>query len=93
MDFPVGTYDVYPVFKTETLDWRPIYQNLDRKGDGVRFEVTETAINLQSAGVQDVFSESGNDVVYYNLNGIRVENPTYGVFIKVSDGKATLVRL
>ncbi len=93
VDFPVGTYDVYPVFKTETLDWRPIYQNLDRKGDGVRFEVTETAISLQSAGVQDVFSESGNDVVYYNLNGIRVENPTCGVFIKVSDGKATLVRL
>lgn len=92
-DFPEGVYDVYPVFKTDTSDWMPFYRNKNNDGDGIRFEVTETMINLQSAGIQNLYYEQDGGSVFYNLNGIRVERPDCGVFIKVSDGNATVVKV
>ena len=48
----------------------------------------------ETTGVEDVISDEtvaeDNDapVVYYNLNGVRVENPSNGIFIRVQ-GKKT----
>lgn len=40
-------------------------------------------------GVEIVAAEA--DAVYYNLNGVKVANPTNGVFVKVVNGKAVKV--
>ena len=34
---------------------------------------------------------SANAAVYYNLQGIRVDNPTNGIFIRVQDGKTSKI--
>ncbi|MDE6311632.1 MAG: hypothetical protein K2L96_07455 [Muribaculaceae bacterium] len=43
-----------------------------------------------SSGIENVAAEEGNGpAVYYNLQGVRVENPRNGVVIRVQNGKAT----
>ena len=50
---------------------------------------------VEGAGVDDVIADDTIDenapVEYYNLQGVRVENPTNGLYIKVQGTKATKV--
>lgn len=49
-------------------------------------------ISKEGAGINGVEVEASNSpVVYYNLQGVRMENPTNGLFIRMQDGKATKV--
>lgn len=43
------------------------------------------------AGVDHVLVIDNADAVYYNLQGVRVDNPQGGIFVKVVNGKATKV--
>lgn len=43
-------------------------------------------------GVDAIESDSNGSAVYYNLQGIRVDNPVNGIFIEVKDGKAVKVQ-
>ncbi len=43
-------------------------------------------------GINDVIIDNTGDVVYYNLQGIRVDNPTSGVFIKVQDSRTCKIQ-
>lgn len=44
------------------------------------------------AGIEGVeIDENNAPAVYYNLNGVEVENPVNGLFIKVQGGKASKV--
>ena len=44
------------------------------------------------SGVEDITTEiPGNAPVYYNLQGIRVDNPADGIFVKVENGKSSKV--
>ena len=43
-----------------------------------------------TTGIEGITSEEG-EAVYYNLQGVRVENPEHGIFVKVVNGKATKV--
>lgn len=45
---------------------------------------------ITTTSIVDVDAEA-NEAVYYNLQGIRVENPAHGVFIRVQGNKATKV--
>lgn len=44
---------------------------------------------IDSAAVENVVVESNAVATYYNLQGVKVNNPENGVFIVVKDGKAT----
>lgn len=44
-------------------------------------------------GVTDITAATDAPAVYYNLHGIRVDNPTRGLYIRVSNGQATKVQL
>lgn len=90
--FPIGLYNVYPVFKTEDSDWMPCYQDQSRKGNGILFEVTETGINSTTSSIEDVSVDNIENVVYYDLFGNKVYNPCNGIFIRVSNGKATKIK-
>lgn len=40
-------------------------------------------------GVEDIIIDTNAPIEYYNLQGIKIENPTNGIFIKKQGGKAT----
>lgn len=44
-------------------------------------------------GVEAIGAEEEGEAVYYNLQGVRVENPLHGIFVKVQGGKASKVVL
>ena len=65
---------------------------LDADGNKVYspFSDTQWFIYNSAAGITDVkVDESDAPAVYYNLQGVRVDNPTSGVFIEVRAGHAT----
>lgn len=52
-----------------------------------------TATPTEMSGVEDVMVEETVAPVYYNLSGVRVDNPEDGIFIEVRGSKAVKVRL
>ena len=44
----------------------------------------------KTSGVEAIEAEEGN-AVYYNLQGVRVDNPENGIFIRVANGKSVKV--
>lgn len=44
-------------------------------------------------GVESVTVEEDGEAVYYNLQGVKVENPEKGIYVKVQNGKAEKVVL
>lgn len=59
------------------------------------FTVTEPASveikRVTTTGVEDVDADNTADAVYYNMQGVRVDNPGKGVYIEVRGGKASKV--
>lgn len=50
------------------------------------------AANTDPSGIKDItMAEDGINAVYYNLQGVRIDNPSSGIYIKVSDGKSRKV--
>ena len=43
------------------------------------------------AGIDDITTETDTQAVFYNLQGVKTDNPAGGVFIQVRDGKAVKV--
>lgn len=85
-----------------TLENSPITIDGDWKYVGFTFDTTEdftweyTNITLTwekgGSGVEGIEAENG-EAVYYNLQGVRVENPENGMFIRVQNGKSTKVAI
>lgn len=48
-----------------------------------------------TSGISTIITDTSNDgnTVYYNLQGVKVENPTSGIYIKVADNSIRKVRL
>lgn len=47
--------------------------------------------SVAGSGVEGIAADADAEVVYYNLQGVRVEKPVNGVFVKVVNKKATKV--
>lgn len=56
---------------------------------GAQSEPVTYAIDLLS-GIAGIETEAG-EAVYYNLQGVRVENPVKGLYIRVANGKSQKV--
>ncbi len=54
------------------------------------FDAMTVKVDMLS-GIASVDSENASEAVYYNLQGVRVDNPANGVFVRVAGGKATKV--
>ena len=50
-----------------------------------------TVYYSDESGVESIFTVDDSEAVYYNLQGVKVANPERGIFVKVSNGKATKV--
>lgn len=57
--------------------------------DGVKSEAKTITANVPS-GITGIEAENG-EAVYFNLQGVRVENPEKGIFIRVQNGKAVKI--
>lgn len=70
----------------------PIYVSISKNGASHTWEFTvEKGSEFGvSTGIEGITSEEG-EAVYYNLQGVRVENPEHGIFVKVVNGKATKI--
>ena len=66
--------------------------NADNKKSPASNSVT---VDLTTAGIGDIIADSDADVPveYYNLQGIRVDNPSSGIYIRRQGSKATKVVL
>jgi hypothetical protein len=45
------------------------------------------------SGVEVLSTENNTNAVYFNLQGVRVQNPERGIYIRVNNGKATRVAM
>lgn len=67
------------------------------EGSAVKNSSTPSTIRFSyeiRTGVESVIADNDNaNVEYYNLQGVRVDNPTNGLYIRVAGNKATKVRL
>lgn len=99
-EFSDGTKDM--VYRTGTMNLTrtdngitQLTVNVSKNGanspdNSFIFDVTTGDENNPSTGV-DVIGIDSQEPVYFNLQGLRVENPGRGIFIKVSNGKASKV--
>ena len=71
---------------TGAFNWK------DDAGNPIIFPSTLTLANTEN-GVDNVAADHDGTVEYYNLQGMRVENPTNGIYIKKENGKTFKVRV
>ena len=63
-----------------------------RNGTLTRGFMSNTAY-VETSSIIDIENSTDSDAEYFNLQGLRVINPSNGIYIKVKDGKATKVML
>lgn len=56
----------------------------------VNFETMQVVLKAATDAVEEIEAAEG-EAVYFNLQGVQVENPVNGVYVKVLNGKATKV--
>lgn len=54
---------------------------------------TVRLLKAGSLGVEEIFTDEFETPIYFNLQGVKVENPEHGVYIRVVAGKAQKVML
>ena len=76
----------YSIFSNETYNNATLYVSVGSKSD---FEKAIPWKNFyiqekDYAGIQDIVADDNSDeqIEYFNLNGVRVENPQNGIFIR-----------
>lgn len=70
-------------------DWNNAAEQYTEGRANPAFTISLDATNV---GVVGVSAEDG-EAVYYNLQGVRVENPESGIYVCVKNGKATKVNI
>lgn len=75
-------------FMTPTVDPIPVPD----RGTGEYFVSLNTStmvymLDIMVIGVEEICTDSSTSAVYYNLQGQKVEHPTSGLYIKVSNGR------
>ena len=89
------------VLGTATAAASPVVETFEYNGDATTIMIDFSGgINLyfirvtgkESVGVEEV-EVVGGEAVYYNLQGVRVDNPSNGIFIKVENGKVSKVAI
>lgn len=80
-------YEGEPITLTNNMKSVTYYS--EDNATGAKSEPVTYAIDFLS-GITDIEAEAG-EAVYYNLQGVRVENPAKGLYIRVANGKSQKV--
>lgn len=85
------TYDLVPLADGATA---PVFGFIEANSEmGVEVNATAKTVTFSwntETGVDSIEADEA-EAVYYNLQGVRVENPENGIFIEVKNGKAVKV--
>lgn len=92
----------------DSADWTPLekkgFDLIDENGtkaealhlklatNGVS-KVQSFALNDFTTGVEVISAEEAGEAIYIDLNGVRVDNPTEGIYIRIANGKADKVMI
>lgn len=65
------------------------------KSTNAPVDVYSLRINIDPVPTEivEIVTEQSGEAVYYNLQGVRVDNPANGIFIRVANGKSSKVIL
>ena len=66
------------------------YAQHDATGGKSEIQTVKVNVPDSSVGIAGIEAENG-EAVYFNLQGVRVENPENGIFIRVQNGKAVKI--
>ncbi len=69
-----------------------LYLSADTWKDFGTITAVSSASRSESSGIDDILAD-GDEVEYYNLQGVRVMNPSKGLYIKRQSGKTSKVVL
>ena len=69
-----------------------LYQSADTWKDFGTITAVSSASRSESSGIEDVFAD-GDEVEYYTLQGVKVVNPSKGLYIRKQGNKVTKVVL
>ena len=72
---------------SSAYSWAALPGSYSVKADFAAMTVTLST----PSGIDVPEASNENDAVYYNLQGVRVDNPTGGVYIRIRNGKAEKV--
>ena len=93
----IGRYFGVYIEDLTTLGVQSVYRYNDTVTESqivtLNVETGEVTVNGQGSGVASQLIVEDTEVVYYDLNGRRINNPERGIYIKVQNGKATKVVL
>lgn len=67
------------------------YKDADSQDVNFTNPVHNFLLEKLSTGIEEIEEGVTEDAVYFNLHGIKVENPTSGIYIRVSNGKTKKV--
>ena len=75
----------------QTSDWKTwvVAVSADQTDPVLVTEVDPDA----PTGIDGIDADNDREAVYYNMQGIKIENPTHGLYIRVCNGKSTKVIL
>ena len=85
-----GEYTISLQLGKGTID---LYYDTDTQSNLLSTTFNYTVDKSVPTGVEAIGAVEEGEAVYYNLQGVRVENPERGIFVKVVNGKATKVVL
>lgn len=92
----VGTPFAYTVYKANVNASACKSWSIAPNTDGHKYKFTvdfdkQTVSVTMTSGVDSIEVENDGEAVYFNLQGVRVDNPENGIFVRVANGKAVKV--
>ena len=92
----VGTPFAYTVYKANVDASACKSWSIAPNTDGHKYKFTvdfdkQTVTVTMTSGVDSIEVENDGEAVYFNLQGVRVDNPENGIFVRVANGKAVKV--
>lgn len=92
----VGTPFAYTVYKANVNASACQSWSIAPNTDGHKYKFTvdfdkQTVSVTMTSGVDSIEAENDGEAVYFNLQGVRVDNPENGIFVRVANGKAVKV--
>lgn len=84
--------DLSSLYGTNAKTSTPVKIYVEKNGASNTYDFT-VATTESTLGVETIGSEADGEVIYYNMQGVRVENPEHGIFVKVQNGKSEKIIL
>lgn len=91
---PILMINAYPSTGVYSIDpTNSDMQVITTVNDSYKSLIMDGIIVAQQTGVENINLNNNAPATYYNLQGVQIENPTNGIYIKLQGNKATKVHI